>query len=258
MRRLHPLLLHHIVNTLGWTTLRPLQKQAVAPILDGKDTLLVAPTAGGKTEAAIFPVLSCLLERPGPGPRVIYVCPMKALLNNLLLRLTRYVNLLGLSCDMWHGDVAQSRRRKIRAEPPDLLLTTPESLEVLLTSRRHDNAAFFGQVRFFIIDEIHAFAGDDRGCHLMGVLHRLCRYARGPIQRIGLSATVGNPQQLLNWLKRPTCTGHVIALGRGTGPEPEVFLDYLNHIDKVVDFLGHMYRGEKRLVFCDSRAGWKS
>ncbi len=252
--RLHPHLRYHIVNSLGWSSLRPLQKRATAPILDGKDTLLLAPTAGGKTEAALFPVLSRLLEKPEPGLRLIYICPIKALLNNLLLRLTRYADLLGLRCDIWHGDVPESKRRAIRKNPPDILLTTPESLEVLLISRRVDHAAFFGHVRFCIVDEIHAFAGDDRGRHLLGVLHRIGHYAPGPIQRLGLSATVGNPDQLLAWLKGPTRAGFVITPGQESSAEPEVYLDYMKDLNQAADLISRLYRGEKRLVFCDSRA----
>src|SRR5690606_17671793 len=111
--RLHPVLLHHIVNTLGWPRLRQLQEAAVAPLLAGQDALLLAPTAGGKTEAAVFPLLSRMAAEDWRGTSLLYLCPLKALLNNLLPRLERYGEWLGRRTALWHGDVTAPRRRKI-------------------------------------------------------------------------------------------------------------------------------------------------
>lgn len=103
--QLHPALVHHVVNTLGWRELRPLQQQAIDPILAGKDAVLLAPTAGGKTEAATFPLLSAMEQHGWSGISVLYVCPLRALLNNLQPRLTSYASWLGRSAELWHGDV---------------------------------------------------------------------------------------------------------------------------------------------------------
>jgi ATP-dependent helicase Lhr and Lhr-like helicase len=161
--RLHPALQHHIVNSLGWKTLRPLQEQAIDPILGGDDALLIAPTASGKTEAAVFPVLSRMLAERWSGLSVLYICPLKALLNSLGIRLQRYAVLIGRCVEVWHDDVVGSQRARIGREPPDLLLATPESIEVMLVSRRLEHRTFFANLRAVIIDELHAFAGDDRG-----------------------------------------------------------------------------------------------
>ncbi|WP_239395553.1 DEAD/DEAH box helicase, partial [Frankia sp. CiP3] len=129
---LHPVVLHHIVNSLQWPGLRLLQEAAVAPLLGGSDALLLAPTAGGKTEAAMFPTLSRMAFENWQGTSVLYVCPLKALLNNLAPRLETYTGWLGRQAAVWHGDVTTSRRERIRRERPDVLLTTPESLEAML------------------------------------------------------------------------------------------------------------------------------
>ena len=192
--KLHPALQHHIVNSLGWPGLRPLQESTIQPVLDGEHAILLAPTAGGKTEAAIFPIFSRMLTENWTGLSVLYICPIKALLNNLEERLSYYGQLLGRSVAVWHGDVSASRKAKIIADPPDILLTTPESLEVMLVSLRIDHRILFANVRSVIIDEIHAFAGDDRGWHLLSVLERISAIARRELQRLGLSATVGNPE----------------------------------------------------------------
>jgi len=216
VEQLHPVLLHHIVNSLGWPALRPLQEAAVAPLLAGEDALLLAPTAGGKTEAAAFPLLSKMAFEEWRGTSLLYLCPLKALLNNLLPRLERYTGWLGRRAALWHGDVTGPRRRRILADRPDLLLTTPESLEAMLVSVNVDHATFFSGVRAVVVDEVHAFAGDDRGWHLLAVLERLTHLLGQPLQRVGLSATVGNTDELLRWLQGSSA-GH--RPGRVVAPE---------------------------------------
>lgn len=156
---LEPVLVHHIVNSLGWRDLRPLQRAAMSPLLAGEDALLLAPTAGGKTEAALFPLLSRMSRQNWSGTSVLYLCPLKALLNNLLPRVRDYAGWLGRTAAVWHGDVQPPRRRAIMRERPDVLLTTPESLESMLVSANVDHRSFLAGVRCVVIDEVHAFAG---------------------------------------------------------------------------------------------------
>ena len=112
---LHPALQHHIVNSLGWPSLRPLQEQATAPIVAGEHALLLAPTAGGKTEAAFFPLLSRMLQGSWRGLSVLYVCPIRALLNNLEPRLHGYGQFVGRRAQTWHGDTPKSAKERMRA-----------------------------------------------------------------------------------------------------------------------------------------------
>lgn len=253
--RLDPLVQHHIVNSIGWRSLRPLQEQSVGPILDGKHCLLLAPTAGGKTEAAMFPVFSRMVDEKWEGLSVIYVCPLKALLNNLHQRLSHYAGLLGRTCEVWHGDISGSRKDRIRDTPPDVLLTTPESLEGMLVSVKSLGRQMLTTARVVVVDEIHAFAGDDRGWHLLAVLERVTRLAGRELQRIGLSATVGNPEALLAW-----ATGHcagereVVSPPKTEAKTPEVTLDYVGSLENAALVISRLHRGEKRLVFCDSRS----
>lgn len=253
--RLNPALQHHIVNSLGWRSLRPLQEQAIDPLLAGDDALLLAPTAGGKTEAAVFPLLSRIMTEEWPAIGVLYVCPLRALLNNLFLRLDHYCRLVGRRVGLWHGDVGQAERRAIIQEPPDILLITPESLEVILIFRREHKADLFANVRSVIIDEIHAFAGDDRGWHLLSVLERISRHAGRELQRIGLSATVGEPTQLMGWLcgesRRPR---RIIAPAADRPAEADVSLDFVGSTENAATVIARLHGGEKRLVFCDSRS----
>ncbi len=252
---LHPALQHHIVNSLGWRELRPFQEAVIPRLLAGEHQIVLAPTAGGKTEAAAFPVLSRMLSEEWQGLSVIYLCPIKALLNNLETRLARYAGLLGRRASLWHGDTSASARRKIALDPPDILLTTPESLEVMLVSSRIDEERLFGNLKAFVIDEIHAFAGDDRGWHLLSVLERVSRLAGRDVQRIGLSATVGNPEALCDWLAG-SCSGprRVYAPEASTAAPADVTLDYVGSIPNAAIVISRLHRGEKRLVFCESRS----
>ena len=255
--RLDPLLVHHIVNTLGWPSLRPLQEQALGPILAGDHTLVVAPTAGGKTEAAIFPVLSRMLTEHWGGLSVLYLCPLRALLNNLHPRLDGYAQLVGRRAGLWHGDVGEGERERLRSDPPDLLLTTPESIEAMLISRKTEHDWLFRSLQTVIVDEIHAFAGDDRGWHLQAVTQRVQRLAGRPLQRIGLSATVGNPDGLLDWFTRgePTAPRQVIRPAHAAPHRaPDITVDYVGSLDNAAAVVSRLHRGEKRLVFVDSRA----
>lgn len=253
--RLHPAIQHHIVNSLGWRSLRPLQEATIEPVLRGEHALLLAPTAGGKTEAAAFPVFSRMLSENWRGLSVLYICPIKALLNNLEPRLAHYGSLLGRSVALWHGDIGPSRKAKIVADPPDILLTTPESLEVMLISRRIDHQRLFNNLRCVIVDEVHAFAGDDRGWHLMYLLERLSHITGRELQRLGLSATVGNPEALCDWLAAG-CESHrtVINPPAESAVAPEIQVDWVGNLRNAALVISRLHRGEKRLVFCDSRA----
>ncbi|MBE7325181.1 DEAD/DEAH box helicase [Nocardioides sp. Y6] len=252
---LNPAIEFHVVNDLGWPRLRPLQEAAIAPVRSGADCILIAPTAGGKTEAATFPVLSSMVEEDWRGLTVLYVTPLRALLNNLHPRIEKYGAWLGRTVGLWHGDIGDGARRRILAEPPDILLTTPESLEAMLVSRRVDHNRFFGQLRTIVIDELHSFAASDRGWHLLGVLARLERLAGRDIQRVGLSATVGNPEQIGQWLQGdPTRELRVVTEEAPPGAaQPDVTLDFVGSEANAAKVIAALHRGEKRLVFCESR-----
>lgn len=253
--QLHPALQHHIANSLGWRELRPFQDAVIPPILAGQHLIVLAPTAGGKTEAAFFPVASRMLTENWTGLGVLYICPIKALLNNLDVRLQRYCSLLGRRSDLWHGDVKASARKKILRDPPDCLLTTPESLEVMLVSPNIDSRRLFANLQVIVVDEIHAFAGDDRGWHLLSVLERISRLAGRELQRIGLSATVGNPDALVDWLAG-SCTRprSVYQPAAASATDADVQLDFVGSLANAAVVISRLHRGEKRLVFVDSRS----
>jgi ATP-dependent Lhr-like helicase len=200
--RLHPELKRAIAEGEGWRELRPIQELSIPAVLSGDDCLILAPTAGGKTEAALIPVLEMLLRQRQAGLQVLYLCPLKALLNNQQPRLERWARRVGLDVFLWHGDIGPSQRQSFLRQPSEILMTTPESLEVLLTScGPRGRGGLWNGLRLVLLDEIHAFAGEERGDHLLCLLDRVAAQSAGPVQRLGLSATIGNPEVLLQWMQ---------------------------------------------------------
>ncbi len=252
--RFAPRLQQAIVARLGWSSLRPVQEEAGAALLDGCNAVVLAPTAGGKTEASMFPTLSNLVDDPPVGLAALYIAPIKALLNNQAERLGLYTEMVGLRRMVWHGDVGAHERKRFLAEPAELLMTTPESLEVMLVSSRVDAAALFEDLRVVVIDEVHALAGTDRGAHLMSVLERLARLSRHDVQRVGLSATVGNPDQILRWLqgtsRRP---GRVVDPPKKPGRR-QLLVVHRDDLGLIAHDAARLARGSKSLFFCQSRA----
>ncbi|MGQ9588581.1 MAG: DEAD/DEAH box helicase, partial [Thermoplasmata archaeon] len=173
------------------------QRKAIPAILSGEHVLLVAPTGIGKTEAAMLPVLHRLAGVKSNGIRCVYVTPLRALNRDLLRRLKEFGEALGLVVAVRHGDTSQSERAAQAKSPPDVLITTPETLQIMFTGRilrQH-----LKHVRHVIVDEIHELAEDERGAQLAVALERLAAIA-GEFQRIGLSATVGSIDEVSNFL----------------------------------------------------------
>lgn len=250
-----PRLQEAIVARLGWTSLRPVQELAGEAILAGKNAVVLALTAGGKTEASIFPTLSQLVEYPViQGVGAIYIAPIKALLNNQAHRLDQYTEMVGLRRFVWHGDTQANERKKFLKDPAELFMTTPESLEVMLVSQTVPAEKLFSDLRIVIIDEVHAIAGSDRGAHLMSVMERIRRYSRHDVQRIGLSATVGNPETILSWL-RGTSQREGIVIDPPKKPAlRQLQILHRPGLVSIAEEASQKARGAKSLFFCQSRS----
>jgi len=242
------------VARLGWTALRPVQDLAGEAILDGKNAVVLAPTAGGKTEASMFPAIANLVERPVEGVGVIYIAPIKALLNNQEERLGTYTEMVGLKRFVWHGDVSDGEKRAFVKEPTELLMTTPESLEVMLLSPRVPAEKLFADLRMVVIDEVHAVAGTERGAHLMSVIERLRKCTSNDIQRVGLSATVGNPQQILEWIQGTSGREGVVVDPPKVAARRDLRVSLHEHLVDLAAEAGRRAAGAKSLFFCQSRA----
>jgi ATP-dependent helicase Lhr and Lhr-like helicase len=251
--RLSGALQYPIVNALGFRELRPVQLETIDALLEGKNAVVLAPTAGGKTEAAFFPLLSLMDTDDWRPVSVLYLSPIRALLNNQEARIQKYAGLIGRRAFKWHGDTAQGPRKRFIKDPADILLITPESLEAMLMSSRVPARALFAGLRAVIIDEVHAFADDDRGAHLSALLERLTRFCGRDLQRVGLSATVGNPDEILHWLQGSSERPSTIVNPGGARALPDLSLDYVGSLENAALMVERLHPGKKRLVFVDSR-----
>ncbi len=192
--------LRRLIEQKGFKTPTETQAKAVPRILEGKNVLIISPTATGKTESAVLPVLDMLLRNPerGKGIKVLYVTPLKALNRDMLERLEWWCNNLDIKLAVRHGDTDTKERTRQSRSPPDMLITTPETLQAILPGRlmrQHLSA-----VRWVIVDEVHEMADSKRGSQLSLALERLRRVTGREFQRIGLSATIGSPRKVAKFL----------------------------------------------------------
>jgi len=190
--------LREAVGRRGFRSYTEIQRLA-APVLRGDaDALLISPTGTGKTEAAILPLLSRRLAEPSPPISLLYVTPLRALNRDLEHRLTALAREVGLTAAVRHGDTTAAARLAQSRSPPDVLLTTPETLQILLVGRRLREG--LREVRAVVVDEVHELVGSDRGAQLALTLERLDAWTGRKVRRIGLSATVGNPEAIARFL----------------------------------------------------------
>ncbi len=274
--RLHPVI-RKWISDQGWDELREVQARAIFAILDNpSDILIAATTAAGKTEAAFLPILTTVAERVDQGFAVIYISPLKALINDQFRRLDELCEHLNIPVVRWHGDAPQSGKKKAFRRPEGVALITPESIEAMFTRRPADARRLLGSASFIIVDELHAFLQGPRGLHVASLLRRIDEMAAKPARRIGLSATIGDLGQAAAWL-RPGGAGQVQIL-EAKSDAPELHLQVRGYVeppdlddpdraeaevaaggtirvalDNICDHLFAMLRGENNLVFGGSR-----
>ncbi len=248
--RLAPFIQDFIYRS-GWEELRGSQVAACQVIFDSDDNLLLSSgTASGKTEAAFLPVLTQLYEKPSASVGVVYISPLKALINDQFKRLDLLLADSGIPVTKWHGDASATQKNKLMKQPQGILQITPESLESLVTNKRGACMNMFSDLRFVIIDEVHYFMRDVRGLQLLCVLERLQRLTGVVPRRIGLSATLGDMSLAWNWLN--TGTGRNCAAPVGDEGKKRVRLHierFVNYADKR-DFVER--DGTQNVVHADS------
>jgi len=247
---LHESLQTVLSQRLGWNELREVQELSYHAVSKGSDVLIIAPTAGGKSEAALIPVIDDMLKNGRGGIACLYLSPLKALINDQEERFARFCIPTGLSVMKWHGDVPKGDRAWKEGEKPHILMITPESLEVLLHEPKL--AADLKNLRSVIIDELHAFVEVERGVHLKTLLYRIDRIAKRPVQRIGLSATVGNPGEILGWLSDHRQGEVVVAIQAAAREKHFSFVIETAENDRM-DAVVRAVSGKKALVFVNSR-----
>lgn len=188
----------------NWSSLRDIQERSI-PLLvqEENDVIIAAATAGGKTEAAFLPLISRVIESDseGRGFDLLYISPLRALINDQFRRLEDLCETVDLPVHPWHGDISAAAKSKARKNPRGILLITPESLEATFVLRGLEVPGLFGKLNCIVIDELHAFLGTERGIQLLSLLARLEFATRRRIRRVGLSATLGDMNLVRQYLR---------------------------------------------------------
>ena len=200
-----PSFIKEFIYSHSWESLRDVQIAAAETLFETDNNLLLtSSTASGKTEAAFFPILTELYENPPTSIGVLYIAPLKSLINDQFYRIEELLDETEIKVTHWHGDVAQSKKRKLLDCPEGILQITPESLEAMLINRHNDIKRLFGDLRYVVLDEVHTLTGTDRGNQIICQLKRIEQVIGKSPRRVGLSATVGQPDAVARWLSEGT------------------------------------------------------
>ena len=242
----------------GWSSLNKIQENSIPHVLGRtSDVIISAATAGGKTEAAFLPILSYLLNNPKIGFQVLYVSPLKALINDQYGRLKDMVQGSQIDVIPWHGDISLSVKKSSIKNPKGVLIITPESLESLLINRRSDITALFCNLDYIVIDELHSFIGTERGMQLRSLLSRITNIIKHDPPRIAMSATLANYDVARNFL-RSTDAPYIIPSSGDVKHEIKILVkSYLYNPGEinydVAEEIFTKLRGANNLVFTNSR-----
>lgn len=208
------------IRAQGWSALREVQEQSVTHIVnDLRDLLIAATTAAGKTEAAFLPLMGPLTQNRKPGVSILYVAPLKALINDQYKRLSDLCDTMEIPVTRWHGDAPQGPKTKLLKSPSGIVLITPESIEAMFVRRAAAVETLFGNLDAIIIDELHAFLQGPRGLHLSSLLNRIEALNGKRPRRIGLSATIGDLEFAANWMSSGAIKpAHIISIAGSRTP----------------------------------------
>lgn len=258
-----------------WETLREIQDKTIEAVFDSNaDILVAATTAAGKTEAAFLPILTQVAEREASGLAVLYISPLKALINDQFRRLDELCEHMGINVVRWHGDAPQSAKARTIKKPSGIALITPESIEALLIRKPAEARKLFSNLDYIIVDELHAFLQGPRGLHLFSLLNRIEAISKKRPRRIGLSATLGDFAQARSWLNHSS-PDSVLEVQSSAG-NAELKLQIRSYIDsrkveeafgiedesselhpiaydRIADHIFDTLRGSNNLVFAGSR-----
>lgn len=208
----------------GWESLREAQEAAIPLIIRAEqDVIVAAATAAGKTEAAFLPALTHLLKTDPPG-LIAYISPLKALINDQFGRLDRLCEQLEVPVWPWHGDISASMKTRFMTKRQGVLLITPESLEAMLCNRGTSVGAIFERLTFFVVDELHAFIGAERGKQLQSLMHRIERVIGRTVPRIGLSATLGDMSLAADFLRPGKGSAIAMVESKSSGAELKILV----------------------------------
>lgn len=245
---------------MGWDRFTEIQNKAIPEILNtNNDIIISSSTASGKTEAAFLPILTTIEKSKDESLKVIYISPLKALINNQFNRINDLISTLDIEVHKWHGDVSNSKKLKLLKKPTGILQITPESLESLFINKTNYLRDLFKDVDFIIIDEIHAFLNSERGIQLRSLINRMEMYTKNKPRIIGLSATISNYDFIKRWVRKDSIESVKIIEESNNTKALNYSLMHFNcdKTKKTIEFykdIRELTRNMKTIVFCNSRA----
>lgn len=243
LERFAPIIQDHIYQN-AWSEIRPVQEKAAEVIFDTEDNLLIcSSTASGKTEAVFFPIISKLLSGNGitlGGFNVLYVAPLKSLINDQYRRISDLLLMSEIPVTHWHGDVGASHKKNALKDPRGILQITPESLESMLINRHSDIISLFGSLEYVIIDEVHSLMNNDRGLQVLCQISRIEHILGRSLRRIGLSATVGDSDLAAIWLEGESPLNTVVLTDEGAKKRWRVAIEHFFVHDRSFDKDDHV------------------
>lgn len=253
------------ITSQGWKKLHPIQERAIEVILGTQDDIIIsAPTAGGKTEAAYLPLLSEIntsAELAGLSFDILYISPLKALINDQQERLESLCRKINVEITPWHGDIDWEERRSALRIPSGIIMITPESLEGFLIRRGSQTPEFFGNLNSVVIDELHEFIEDERGMQLQSLLSRIEISISRKIRRIGLSATLGDLELARRYLRPDNYLNVQVIEADNSQSKIDIHVlgYYENDLvqnppeDRISNHLFENLRGDNNLIFAGTR-----
>ena len=251
--RLAPFIKEYVF-TSGWSGLKPVQNEAARVIFEREDNLVLScGTSSGKTEAAFFPILTEIARDKKDGVAVLYIAPLKALINDQFERISYLCRKAGIKVYHRHGDVSTQNKREFEEHPCGILQITPEALESLLISHSTEIAKIFSSLKYVVIDELHALLGTDRGSQVLCQISRIMKNAGVSPRIIGLSATLGNTDTVCEMLSK--CNGKTTVCPKFDGEKLEVSLlyEYFDSTKSRDEFVYDAVKKKNSLVFSNSR-----
>jgi len=190
-----------VIHEMKWESFRPIQDEAILHMINSpSDMIISAPTASGKTEAAFLPIISQIADNGKESVKILYISPLKALINDQFLRIEALCKHIDFPITKWHGDANQSKKTTLIKNPAGILLITPESIEALFLNKAEYLGPLFKNLEYIVIDEIHSFIGNERGSQLKSLINRLEYTLEIHPYKIALSATISNLSDIAKWL----------------------------------------------------------
>ncbi|GHV52696.1 ATP-dependent helicase [Synergistales bacterium] len=251
--RLVPFIREYIYNK-NWTELKNAQAQAINAILDDERHILISSgTASGKTEAAFFPILSQIADCPPSSVAVLYIGPLKALINDQFERLRDLLKAADIKVWRWHGDVPAAHKKKLLENPSGILQITPESLESMMMRKGGDIIKLFRDLRYIVIDEVHAFMGIDRGSQLLCQIAKIERFAKCSPRRIGLSATLGEVSSAADWLCLGSDKSAIVIDDKNTKKKFRIAVNWHKEDLSFYTAIYNQCKDTKSIIFTNSR-----